>query len=53
MQSFEGILNFSSYRVDAMTKTFPINCNLRWQELLSPEEIRNWVNSQQVPKRLY
>ncbi len=33
-----------------MTKTFPINCNLRWQELLSPEVLLNWVNGRQVPR---
>jgi hypothetical protein len=27
-------------------------CNLRWRGLLSPEEIRDWVNSQQVPRHL-
>ena len=36
-----------------MTRTFPINCNLRWQELLSQEVLLNWVNSRQVPRGLF
>jgi hypothetical protein len=35
-----------------MTNRFPSTCNLRWRELLSPEEIRPWVNGQQTPRRL-
>lgn len=27
-------------------------CNLRWRELLSQEEIRSWVHSGRAPKRL-
>src|SRR5580698_6011674 len=35
-----------------MTRTFPVTCNLRWRELLSPEVLLNWVNSRQVPRGL-
>ena len=35
-----------------MTWTFPMTCNLRWRELLSPEVLLNWVNSRQVPRGL-
>jgi hypothetical protein len=35
-----------------MTRPSLIRCNLRWQDLLSPEVIRNWVNGQQIPRRL-
>jgi len=35
-----------------MTRTFPMTCNLRWRELLSPEVLLNWVNSRQVPRVL-
>jgi hypothetical protein len=27
-------------------------CNLRWRELFSSEELRNWVNDRRVPKRV-
>jgi hypothetical protein len=35
-----------------MTGQFPATCNLRWRELLSQEELQNWVVRQQHPKRL-
>jgi hypothetical protein len=35
-----------------MTGQSPGTCNLRWQDLLSEEEIQNWVHRQQRPKRL-
>jgi hypothetical protein len=35
-----------------MVRQFRTACNLHWRELLSSDEIRNWVNRQQVPKRL-
>ena len=31
---------------------FRAACNLHWRELLSSDEIRNWVSRQQVPKRV-
>ena len=35
-----------------MMGPFPTGCNLRWKELLTPEEILSWVNGRQTPQRL-
>jgi hypothetical protein len=46
------IVDFPRVEVEAMRSRFPATCNLRWLEFLSPEEIRNWFNSQQIRRRL-
>ena len=35
-----------------MTRQYPKACNLRWHELLTANEIRSWLSTGVVPKRL-
>jgi hypothetical protein len=46
------IFDFPHQGVEAMTGPSPGTCNLRWQELLSQEEILSWGHHQQRPKHL-
>jgi hypothetical protein len=47
-----AIFDFPRQGVEAMTGPSPGTCNLRWQELLSQEEILSWGHHQQRPKHL-
>jgi hypothetical protein len=34
-----------------MTRPLSDSCNLHWRELLTPQEIENWVRTHQIPRR--